>query len=192
MKICVFAASSDKVDKSYFDATEQLAVELVKSNFEVVYGGGAYGLMGKLADVIIQNGGKIQGIIPRFMLEVEWGHKLVTDMILTDTMAERKAKFREGIDGIVSLPGGCGTFEELLEAITLKRLGQFTKPIVILNTNGYYNPLKELLERSIAENFMNARHRDIWSFVDSPEQVIPAILNAPSWDKDAIKFAAVE
>jgi uncharacterized protein (TIGR00730 family) len=192
MKICVFAASSDKVDKSYFNATEKLALEFVKNNIDIVYGGGAYGLMGKLADVVIQNGGKIQGIIPKFMLDVEWGHKLVTDMILVETMAERKAKFLEGIDAIVSLPGGCGTFEELLEAITLKRLGQFTKPIIILNTNEYYNPLKEMLERSIQENFMNTRHRDIWSFVDEPKEVIPAILNAPIWDKDAIKFAAVE
>ena len=133
MRICVYCSSSAKIDKSYFKATEKLAKEFVKNNVEVVFGGGATGLMGKLADTIIENKGKIKGIMPRFMNEVEWAHKKVEDFELTDTMHERKAKFLQNIDGLVALPGGSGTLEELLEAITLKRLGQFTKPIVILN-----------------------------------------------------------
>ena len=149
MKICVYCASSAKIDKSYFEATEKLAKYFVENNIEIVYGGGAIGLMGKLADTILFHGGKIKGIMPKFMKELEWAHKEVTDFEFTETMHQRKAKFLEGIDGIVSLPGGCGTLEELLEAITLKRLGQFTKPIVILNTNGFYNPLENLLELSL-------------------------------------------
>ncbi len=189
MKICVYCASSAKVSQSYFDATEQLANELVQANIEVVYGGGAVGLMGKLADTIIDQGGKIKGIMPKFMNEVEWAHKKVVDFEFTDTMHERKAKFLEDIDGLVTLPGGSGTLEELLEAITLKRLGQFTKPIIILNTNGFYDPLRQLLERCVSENFMNEKHLQMWTFVDAPIDVIPALLQATPWNTDAISFA---
>ena len=191
MRICIYCASSQKIDKSYFDATEKLAIELVKANVEVVYGGGASGLMGKLADVVLEQGGKIRGIMPKFMNEVEWAHKKVADLEFTDTMHERKAKFLEGIDGLVALPGGTGTLEELLEALTLKRLGLFTKPIVILNTGNYYAPLKEMLEKCVRENFMGEKHLDMWAFVDEPEQVIPALLSAPPWEEGAIQFARV-
>ena len=189
MRICVYCASSAQIDQSYFDATERLAKEFVKAGIEVVYGGGAIGLMGKLADTIIENGGKIKGIIPRFMNEVEWAHKKVEDLEFTDTMHDRKARFLENIDGLVALPGGTGTLEELLEAITLKKLGLFTKPIIILNTNNFYDLLNQLLEKFIRENFINERHRQIWTFVDEPEDVIDAIDNAVSWNKDAIHFA---
>jgi uncharacterized protein (TIGR00730 family) len=191
MRICIYCASSQKIDKSYFDATEKLAIELVKANVEVVYGGGASGLMGKLADVVLEQGGKIRGIMPKFMNEVEWAHKKVADLEFTDTMHERKAKFLEGIDGLVALPGGTGTLEELLEALTLKRLGLFTKPIVILNTGNFYAPLREMLEKCVRENFMGEKHLDMWAFVDEPEQVIPAILSASAWDEGAIHFASI-
>ena len=189
MRICVYCSSSAKIDKSYFKATEKLAKEFVKNNVEVVFGGGAIGLMGKLADTIIENKGKIKGIMPRFMNEVEWAHKKVEDFELTDTMHERKAKFLENIDGLVALPGGSGTLEELLEAITLKRLGQFTKPIVILNTNGYYEPLKQMLEKCVNEKFMHKKHLEIWSFVEEPEEVLEKIKTSKSWDANAIEFA---
>jgi uncharacterized protein (TIGR00730 family) len=123
MKICVYCASSAKVDEVYFNATGRLAKEFLKENIEVVFGGGSSGLMGKLADTILENGGKIKGIMPKFMNEVEWAHKGVLDFELTETMHERKAKFLEDVDGLVALPGGSGTLEELLEAITLKGSG---------------------------------------------------------------------
>ena len=189
MRICVYCSSSAKIDKSYFKATEKLAKEFVKNNVEVVFGGGAIGLMGKLADTIIENKGKIKGIMPRFMNEVEWAHKKVEDFELTDTMHERKAKFLQNIDGLVALPGGSGTLEELLEAITLKRLGQFTKPIVILNTNGYYEPLKQMLEKCVNEKFMHKKHLEIWSFVEEPEEVLEKINTSKNWGANAIEFA---
>jgi len=188
MRICVYCASSPTVDKVYFEATEKLGKEFVKANIEVVFGGGAHGLMGKLADTVIENGGKIKGIMPKFMDEVEWGHKGVEDFVYTDTIHERKAKFMEDVDGLVALPGGSGTLEELLEAITLKRLGLFTKPIVILNTKGYYDPLIEMLERCVAENFMNEKHLEMWKFVPEPEGVIDAIKNSAKRDEGAINF----
>jgi uncharacterized protein (TIGR00730 family) len=191
MRICIYCASSQKIDRSYFDATEKLAIELVKADVDVVYGGGASGLMGKLADMVLEHGGRIKGIMPRFMNEVEWAHKKVADLEFTDTMHERKAKFLEGVDGLVALPGGTGTLEELLEAMTLKRLGLFTKPIVILNTGNYYAPLKEMLEKCVRENFMGEKHMEMWVFVNEPEQVIPALLSAPPWEEGAIQFARV-
>lgn len=189
MKICVYCASSPKVNKIYFDAAEKLAKEFVKENIEVVYGGGAHGLMGRIADTMLENGGKIKGIMPKFMDDVEWGHKGVADFVYTETMHERKAKFLEGVDALVALPGGCGTLEELLEAITLKRLGKFVKPIVILNTEGYYDPLKQMLEKSVAEKFMNEIHLSMWQFVSKPEEVMSAIKSTKHWDSGAINFA---
>lgn len=154
-RICVYCASSAKIDRVFFQATEKLAQLIVNENIEVVYGGGATGLKGQLADTIIENGGKIKGVMPLFMKDIEWAHKGVTNFEFTETMQERKSKYLEDIDGLVALPGGSGTLEELLEAITLKRLGLFTKPIVILNTNDYYGPLKDILKKCVSENFMH-------------------------------------
>ena len=192
MRICVYCASSARINPVYFEATEKLAIEFVQANVEVVYGGGAIGLMGKLADTIIEKGGKIKGIMPKFMNEVEWAHKALADIEFTETMHERKAKFLEEIDGLVALPGGTGTLEELLEAITLKRLGQFTKPIVILNTIGFYDPLKEMLNKCVRENFMLEKHMEMWTFVNEPEEVLGAIASASPWDRDAINFASMK
>ncbi len=189
MKICVYCAASPSIDRKYFEATERLARLFAKEGVEVIFGGGATGLMGQLADTMLASGGRIKGIMPRFMNEVEWAHKELDELEFTDTMHERKSRFLEGIDGLVALPGGSGTLEELLEAITLKRLGQYTKPIVILNTGGYYDPLIEMLKRSVDEAFMHPRHLDIWSEVEEPEEVLRAIREAPDWDSNAITFA---
>lgn len=191
MRICIYCASSAKIDEIYFEATERLAKILVNSKVQVIYGGGGHGLMGKLADTILAQGGQIKGIMPQFMNEVEWAHKGVTDIEFTNTMHERKAKFLENIDALIALPGGTGTLEELLEAITLKRLGQFTKPIIILNTNGYYDPLILMLERCIEEKFLRPIHAEMWTFVRQPEEVMSAINQSMEWDENAISFAAV-
>jgi uncharacterized protein (TIGR00730 family) len=191
MKVCVYCASSAQINQAFFDATIAVAKSFVDQNISIVFGGGSSGLMGQLADTMIDNGGNIKGIMPKFMNEVEWAHKRVVEFEFTDTMHERKAKFLEGIDGIVTLAGGTGTLEELFEVITLKRLGLFTKPIVILNTNGYYDPIKLMLDRSVEERFMSERHLDMWTFVEQPEDVIPALYNAPTWDKDALSFANI-
>ncbi|MEM0993784.1 MAG: LOG family protein, partial [Bacteroidota bacterium] len=141
--------------------------------------------------VVLAEGGKIKGIMPKFMQAVEWMHKGVKDFEFTADMHERKTKLIEGVDGLVTLAGGCGTLEELMEAITLKRLGLFTQPIVILNTKGYYDPLKAMLEKCVSEHFMNEEHLEMWTFVDEVEAVIPALKNAKTWSTEAIKFAAV-
>lgn len=190
-RICVFCSSSAKVDKIYFEATEKLANIFVENSIEVLFGGGSSGLMGKLADTIIQKGGKILGIMPEFIREIQWAHTDVTELYFTDTMHERKKLLLENIDALVTLPGGSGTLEELLEAITLKRLGKFTRPIIILNTNNFFDPLKQLLEKCIQENFMMERHREMWVFVNEPDQVMEAIDTSCPWNSSSINFATV-
>ena len=192
MKICVYCSSSSKIDKIYFEATEKLAKEFIKENVQVVYGGGGNGLMGHLADTIIDNGGNIKGISPKFMQDIEWTHKRLNDLELVSTMHERKTKFLENIDAVVALPGGCGTLDELIEAITWKRLGIFTKPVVIINTNGFYDPLQEMLERCVSQNFMDKRHLEMWSIVEDPTEVMLKIKNTDDWNRDALNFARNE
>ena len=189
-RICVYCSSSSKIDRAFFEATERLARLFVEEELEVVFGGASMGLMGRLADVILENGGKIKGVMPKFMKEIEWAHTGVTDFLFTETMEERKAAYLEGVDGVVALPGGSGTLEELLQAITLKRLGMLTEPIVILNTRDYYGPLKEMLNRCVAENFMDERHLDMWFFVDEPEDVLDALESVPKWSEGAIELSA--
>ena len=123
--------------------------------------------MGALADAALAAGGQLIGILPKFMNDLEWGHKSLTELRLVDDMHHRKRMMIEESDAIVALPGGSGTFEELLEAITWKRLGLVVSPIVIVNVRGFYDPLRDLLDGAIAERFMDERHRQMWAFVDS-------------------------
>ncbi|MDR2293418.1 MAG: TIGR00730 family Rossman fold protein [Prevotellaceae bacterium] len=190
-RICIFCSSSDKIDPAHFDAAEKIAFELTKAGCVIVCGGGSHGLMGKIIETSVKNGGYVIGVIPEFMRTVEWDSKDLNELIVVEDMRERKKRMIENADAIIALAGGCGTLEELMEVITLKRLGKFTKPIIILNTNGFYNHLKELLDKMINENFMNKQSIDIWKFIDSPEQIFDAISNAAQWDSDAIKFAVV-
>ncbi len=190
-KIAVFCASSPKVPKIYFNAARAVSAALVKSGYGIIYGGGAIGLMGAVADEALKNKGVVTGIIPRFMVDVEWEHKDVEEMIHVETMHKRKELMVQGSAGILALPGGTGTLEELFEVMSLKKLGHYPHPIVVLNTNGYYDGLLQMTRKMVEENFMRPVHTEMWSIVDHPEEVIPAIENARPWDKDAIKFAAV-
>ena len=190
-RICIYCASSNKVAQKHFEATDVLANDLIKHKITAVYGGGSAGLMGRLANTMLAGNGKIVGVLPRFMENVEWGHKGLTELILVEDMHERKKLLIKDADAVVALPGGCGTLEELMEVITLKRLGKFTKPIIILNLDGFYNPLVDLLDRMIDEKFMRPEHRSIWQVVNLPEEILPAIENAPQWSEDKINIAAV-
>jgi uncharacterized protein (TIGR00730 family) len=191
-QVCVYAASSDKCHASYLGAAERLGRHLAQNGLGIVYGGGACGLMGRLAQGALSEGGKVIGVIPRFMEEVEWGHTGLTELRVVDDIHQRKRTMLEASDAVVALPGGCGTLEELFEAIAWKRLGLYTNPIAIVNTNGFYNPCVELLERCISERFMNPGHSAIWTLVDAPEEVVPALRSASPWSKNAIRSAAVQ
>jgi uncharacterized protein (TIGR00730 family) len=136
-------------------------------------------------------GGTVTGVIPRFMVEQGWQHKSLTQLIETETMHERKQIMAEMSDGVIALPGGCGTMEELLEIITWKQLGIYLNPIIILNIDGFYNPLLEMLQRAIDGNFMRPEHQNIWQVATSAQQAIELLYTSPIWNKDVRKFAAI-
>ncbi|MFM2377347.1 MAG: hypothetical protein RLZZ165_2444 [Bacteroidota bacterium] len=188
-QICVYCASSTKVAEKYFQAADELGAILASNGITLIYGGGAVGLMGRVADKVLSMGGHVVGVIPDFMTAVEWEHKGVSKLHIVTDMHQRKRRFFEGTDAIVALPGGSGTLEELLEAITWKRLGLVTVPIVIVNTDGFYDPLLQMLDRCVEEKFMRAEHKDIWQVISSPAELMKAIDMAAVWDKSAIHKA---
>src|SRR5690606_8427647 len=132
MRICVYCASSEHVHRAYHDVAARLGRTLAEAGCTVVYGGGAVGLMGTLANAALDAGGEVIGVIPRFMIEVEWQHPGLANLEIVEDMRERKHRLLTGSDAVVALPGGCGTLEELFEAMTLKRLALYFKPIVLL------------------------------------------------------------
>lgn len=191
LTICVYCASSTQINPLYFEATERLGKILAKAGHAVVFGGGSTGLMGQLADSILATSGKITGVIPQFMIDEDWHHTNLTELIVTQTMHERKEKMASVADAAIALPGGCGTLEELLEVITWKQLGIFTKPIIIVNMGGYYDALIEMLHRAVEEKFMRNIHKNMWEVVKTPEEVLNAIANAANWDENARSLAAI-
>ena len=147
--------------------------------------------MCSVADAVLKNGGEVTGVIPRFMVEQNWHHTGLTELIEVESMHERKQKMANLSDGIIALPGGCGTLEELLEIITWKQLGLYLNPIVILNTNGFFDPLLAMLQRAMDENFMRQQHGTIWHVASTPQEAVELIHTIPVWDSSIRKFAAI-
>ena len=189
--VCVYSASSTKIAPVYFEAAEKLGSLLAKQHIRLINGAGSIGLMRSVADADLKNGGDVTGVIPHFMVEQNWHHTGLTELIEVTSMHERKQKMANLSDGIIALPGGCGTLEELLEIITWKQLGLFLNPIVILNIDGYYNPLIEMLHNAIGENFMRQEHARMWQVAQTPQEAVDAIQNIPVWDKNIRKIAAI-
>lgn len=187
--ICVYCASSERADALYRDAARRVGELLAELGFAIVYGGGARGSMGALADGALARGGRVVGIMPKFMMELEWNHPGLSELRIVEDMRTRKHQMLSASDGLVVLPGGSGTLEELFEALTLKRLGLYTQPIVLVNTLGYFAPLVALLEHAVEERFMDTRHRDMWRIVAAPEDVPAALAEAPEWSPAARGFA---
>ncbi len=190
-RVCVYCASSSRCHPSYHEAANRLGRIIAEAGITLVYGGGAKGSMGRLADGALAVGGRVIGVIPQFMSDLEWAHRGLSELVLTRDMHERKRLMIEEVDAVIALPGGCGTFEELFEAMAWKRLGLYHGPIVIVNTNDFYRPCIELLEKSIAERFMDERHRGMWTVVAAPEDVLGAIRSAPAWPADSREFAVI-
>jgi uncharacterized protein (TIGR00730 family) len=164
--VCVYCASSKDIDAVYFDEADRLADLLVEKKIITVFGGGSTGLMGRIADRVIKLNGEIIGIMPNFMKAIEWDHKGVYNFHFVEDMHSRKKKFIDSSDALIALPGGSGTLEELLEAITLKRLNLHALPIFIVNSNGYYDPLIEMLNRTIEQKFMREVDSNLWTVVN--------------------------
>jgi uncharacterized protein (TIGR00730 family) len=189
--ICVYCASSQLCDAAYHEAAFRLGEVLAGEGFTIIYGGGGLGSMGALANGALSRGGRIIGVLPQFMMELEWGHRGLTELRVVEDMRIRKHVMLSHSEGVVALPGGSGTFEELLEAITLKRLGAYVHPIILVNTRNFFAPLIQLLENAVAERFMDERHLLMWDVVSSPEEVPAALEAAAPWSADARKFAAL-
>jgi hypothetical protein len=189
--VLVYCASSRACDAGYHDVARRLGTLLAQAGCTVVYGGGRAGSMGALADGALAVGGRIVGVIPKFMVDLEWGHDDLSELHVVEDMRTRKHEMLTRATAVVALPGGTGTLEELFEAITLKRLGLYLGPIVIVNTRGYYDPLLAQLEAAIGERFMDTRHASMWTVVDGPEDVLAAIDAAVSWGEDSRDFAVV-
>ena len=189
--VCVYSASSTKINPVYFKAAEELGSLLAEHHIRLINGAGSIGLMCAVADAVLKNGGEVTGVIPRFMVEQNWHHTGLTELIEVESMHERKQKMANLSDGIVALPGGCGTLEELLEIITWKQLGLYLNPIVILNLNGFFDPLLEMLGKAIDENFMRQQHGDIWKVAQTPEEALRLLYETPVWDISIRKFAAI-
>lgn len=189
--VCVYCASSTKIDSAYFEDARELGTLLGQRHIRLINGAGGIGLMSATADTVLAAGGEVTGVIPRFMVEQGWHHKGLTEMIEVDDMHQRKQKMAALSDAVIALPGGCGTLEELLEIITWKQLGLYLNPIVILNTRGYFDPLLEMMQRAMDENFMRRQHGDIWHVAQTPQEAIDLIHNTPIWDSSIRKFAAI-
>ena len=190
-RVTVYASSSRALDKAYYDAAARLGTTLGRAGLDIVYGGGGVGLMQRMADNAMAEGAHVHGVIPGFLNTVEHGHKNLSRLEVVVDMRERKHRMIANSDAVISLPGGSGTFEELFEALTLKRLGQFLGPIVLINTRRYFDRFVDFLQHSVAENFMSEQHLQMWSVVQDPEDVIEAMRTATPWTADARKFAAV-
>ncbi|MCB9881801.1 MAG: TIGR00730 family Rossman fold protein [Planctomycetes bacterium] len=174
-RVCVYCASSPHCHSAYLEAAHAFGQLLAREGIGVVYGGGGVGLMGALADGALREGGEVIGVIPRFMMEREWGHAHVTELRVVNDMHVRKQTMIHESDALVALPGGCGTLEELLEAITWKRLGLHEKPIVIANLRGFYDPTIRQLEACIEERFMTEAHATLWCSVQAIDSILPAL-----------------
>ena len=190
--IVVFCGSSRKCDAQYLTAARQLGIHLAEARIRVIYGGGSVGLMGALAEGALGAGGEVVGIIPEFIVEMEWAHASLTDLQIVNDMHERKKRMLELSDAVVALPGGCGTLEELLEAVTLKQLGQYTGPIVVVNQEGFYDDLLAMLQTCINERFMNSHHDAIWQVADDASKVLDHISRSARRTHDSIHRAAVD
>jgi uncharacterized protein (TIGR00730 family) len=188
---CVYCASSSQSSPLYLEAAARLGRILAEQGITIVYGGSSLGSMGRLASAALDAGGKVIGVLPRFMDELEWGNRALTELRIVDDMHERKRVMLELSDAAIAMPGGCGTLEELFEAITWKRLGLYFGPVVLVNVNGFFDPCIELLNRCVDERFMGEKHRAMWSVARDPESVIDTLRSTPQWSRDARDFAAL-
>ncbi len=170
--VCVFAGSQVGSEAQYAEQARQLGELLVENQLGLVYGGGSVGLMGEIADAVLDSGGKVIGVIPKFLATRELLHTGLTDTIITEDMHSRKAIMAELADAFIALPGGLGTFEELFEVITWAQLGVHQKPIGLLNVAGFYDPVLNLIEHAIELGFVKPEHRDLLEAAESSGELL--------------------
>lgn len=191
MNVAVYCASSTKIKECYFEVARQVGRLLAEHGIGLVNGAGNMGLMQASSDACLEAGGTVTGVIPQFMVDQNWHHAGLSRLIVTDGMHSRKQTMADMTDGAIVLPGGCGTFDELFELITWKQLGLYLNPIVIVNVDGYFDTLLDLLQKAIDENFMRPQHGDIWRVATTAAEAIELLLSTPQWDTNVRRFAAI-
>ncbi|MBR2133679.1 MAG: TIGR00730 family Rossman fold protein [Eubacterium sp.] len=174
MKICIFGAASNRIDKVYIESVESFSKELAQRGHSLVFGAGKDGVMGAAARGFTEGKGKLYGVIPKFFndFDIEVKYDKCTELIFTENMRERKAKMEELADAFLIAPGGIGTFEEFFEVLTLKQLGRHSKPIAVYNVNGYYDEMYTMLDMTIKQGFLNEECRDIFFMSDDREKLV--------------------
>jgi len=177
--VCVLCGSRVGKDPAYREAAARLGHIMAERGVRLVFGAGSIGLMGVVADAVLEAGGEAIGIIPDFLMKYEVGHRRLTDLVVTDSMHDRKRRMFEMADGFVTLPGGLGTLDETFEIVTWKQLRLHSAPIVVLDTGGYWGPLKALVEAVIAAEFAHPAAAELFTLVSTPEEVFPALEAAP-------------
>lgn len=184
--LCVFCGSRNGNDPKYVEQAKELAREMAKRGITFVYGGGSIGIMGTLADEVLAHGGEVVGVIPEFLQNHEVGHGHLTELIVTESMHERKRTMFERSDGFVVLPGGLGTLDETFEILTWKQLRLHDKPVVVLDTENYWQPFQALVDATIANGFAHESAKDLFTVVTEPKAVFAAIDNAPAVNEEVL------
>lgn len=184
--LCVLCGSHEGIDPAYRNAAKDLGARMAHRGVRLIYGGGAIGLMGVLADAVLSRGGAVVGVIPDFLMKWEVGHASLSDLVITDSMHARKTRMFAMADGFVVLPGGLGTLDETFEIITWKQLRLHNKPIVVLDVGGYWATLLALIDQAVASGFASPAVTGLFRVVDSPDKVFPALEAAPKAEKDVV------
>lgn len=187
MKICVYGASSNAIDPVYLAAGEELGRRMAARGHGLVFGGGADGMMGALARGVHGCGGEIIGVAPSFFNVDGILYEHCTEMIYTETMRQRKQIMEDAADAFVMTAGGIGTFEEFFEILTLRQLGRHKKPIAVLNTGGYYDPVAAMLRQAVEQKFMKKACLDLFAFFDDPEALL-SYLEQPAVQTDFLQM----
>ena len=192
MNICIYGSASNEIDKKYIEQTELLSKTLAKRGHSLVFGGGANGLMGAAARGFYSENAKIVGVVPKFFNVDGLLFENCDEMIRTDTMRQRKQIMDDRAEAFITTPGGIGTFEEFFEIITLKQLGQSKKPLVLFNIDGYFEPLRAMLENCVKGNFMPQTTVDLCFFCDSIDEIVNYIENYTPADFNILKFRSIK
>jgi len=173
--ICIFAGSSFGKREIYSQTAKTLATSIVKKGYRIVFGGGSNGLMGVLADAAVKNKGHITGVITEQLHDIEVGHKGLTDLVIVESMHERKLEMAKRSEAVICLTGGVGTWEEFFESLTWNQLGIQSKPIILLNIDGYYDPLKTFIKHAVSEGFLPQSTSDELIFSESIDEALDIV-----------------
>lgn len=175
MNVAIYCASSNNIDRKFFEAAQRIGQLLAEEGYDIINGAGSDGLMAAVTDASLKHGGKVIGIIPSFMVNNNWHHKGLTEMIETPDMHTRQRMMAEKASAVIALAGGIGTLAELSEVICWKQLGIYSMPVIILNTDGYWTPLLQQLKSAESQGFMSREKSVVWQVADTPEEALEII-----------------